>query len=153
MQKTTSGKDLAVGLFVIAGFVGLAYLSIEVGGLTPGGSGGFELVANFDEIGGLKPKAAVKIAGVKVGQVLSIDLNDSHEAVVRLDLVEGLGLDVETEASIMTSGLLGDQFVALEPGGADDMLRSGEPLGITHSAMQLESLIGRLVNNAGLEEE
>ncbi len=153
MQKSTSGKDLAVGLFVIAGFVGLAYLSIEVGGAYPRGLGWLRARRELRRIGGLKPKAAVKIAGVKVGQVLSIDLNDRHEAVVRLDLMEGLDLDVDTEASIMTSGLLGDQFVALEPGGADDMLHSGEPLGITHSAIQLESLIGRLVNNAELEEK
>jgi phospholipid/cholesterol/gamma-HCH transport system substrate-binding protein len=149
----TSGRDLTVGLFVIAGFAGLAWLSIAVGGLAPGSSGGFELVARFDEIGGLKPRAAVRIAGVKVGQVSSIELNEDHEAVVRLDLARDLHLDVETEASIMTSGLLGDQFVALEPGGADDILRSGEPIGVTHPAMQLERLIGRFVNNTGLEEE
>ena len=153
MPTQTSGRDLAVGLFVIAGFIGLAWLSIAVGGLAPGSSGGFTLIAHFDEIGGLKPRAAVRIAGVKVGQVASIELNRDHEAVVLLDLVPDLDLDVETEASIMTSGLLGDQFVALEPGGADDILQSGEPIGITHPAMQLERLIGRFVNNTGLEEE
>lgn len=146
-------RDLVVGVFVIAGFCAIAYLSIQVGGLTPGGARGFELYATFDQVGGLKPRAAVTVAGVKVGQVVSIELNDQLYAKVRLDLDPNLGLDTDTSAAIMTAGLLGDNFIALEPGGADDILQSGDEIGRTESAVLIERLIGKFVNNAGLGED
>ncbi len=152
MQRSPA-RDLVVGLFVIAGFCSIAYLSITVGGLAPRSRGGFQLVATFDQVGGLKPRAAVKVAGVKVGHVVSIDLDEQLYARVLLDLDPGLGLDMDTSAAIMTAGLLGDNFVALEPGGADDMLQSGDEIGRTESAILIERLIGKFVNNAGLGED
>jgi phospholipid/cholesterol/gamma-HCH transport system substrate-binding protein len=104
-------------------------------------------------VGDLKPRAAVVIAGVKVGQVVSIELDEILRARCELDIDPGLGLDVETSASIMTVGLLGEKFVALEPGGLDQMLKSGDEIGRTVSALSIEKLVGKIVNDTGLEED
>ncbi len=146
-------RDLIVGLFVFFGLASIGYLSIKVGGLYYSGPSGFKLVATFDEVGDLKPRAAVVIAGVKVGQVVSIELDDILRARCELDVDPNLGLDVETSAAIMTAGLLGEKFVALEPGGADEMLESGDEIGRTVSALSIENLVGKFVNDTGLEED
>ena len=146
-------RDLIVGVFVLLGLVSIGYLSIKVGGLYYSGPSGFKLVATFDEVGDLKPRSAVVIAGVKVGQVVSIELDDILRARCELDIARELGLDVETSAAIMTAGLLGEKFVALEPGGADEMLESGEEIGRTVSALSIENLVGKFVNDTGLEED
>lgn len=95
-------RDLIVGLFVLAGLAALAYLSMNVGGLTFRNQGGLMLYASFDEIGGLKPRAPVVIAGVKVGQVVDIVLDDDYRARVRMDLRRDLKLPVDSTASIVT---------------------------------------------------
>ena len=146
-------RDLVVGIFVLLGLISIGYLSINVGGLYYSGPSGFKLVATFDEVGDLKPRSAVVIAGVKVGQVVSIELDDILRARCELDIAPSLGLDVETSAAIMTAGLLGEKFVALEPGGADEMLESGDEIGRTVSALSIENLVGKFVNDSGLEED
>jgi phospholipid/cholesterol/gamma-HCH transport system substrate-binding protein len=148
-------RDLIVGLFVLAGLAALAYLTFQVGGLSYRVPGGFELYASFDDIGGLKERAPISISGVKVGQVASIDLDDLLRARVKLDLDPRYQneLSVDSTARILTSGVLGDQFVALEPGGEEDILRSGDEIGYTESALSIENLIGKFVNDAGLEED
>ncbi len=146
-------RDLIVGIFVLSGLASIGYLSIEVGGLYYSGPSGFKLIATFDEVGDLKPRAAVVIAGVKVGQVVSIELDEILRARCELDIDPGLGLDVETSAAIMTVGLLGEKFVALEPGGLDQMLKSGDEIGRTVSALSIEKLVGKIVNDTGLEED
>jgi phospholipid/cholesterol/gamma-HCH transport system substrate-binding protein len=146
-------RDLIVGLFVLAGLAALGYISIQVGGVAYTGPSGLELYATFEEVGGLRPRAPVAIAGVKVGQVEQIELAPDMRARVTLDLDPGLELPSDTSARIVTSGLLGDQFVTLEPGAEEDMLQSGEEIDFTESAISLESLIGKFVNDAGLEEK
>jgi len=143
-------RDLAVGLFVLIGLASIGYLSIQMGGLYYSGPSGFKLIATFDEVGDLKPRAAVVIAGVKVGRVVSIKLDSILRARCELDVDPSLGLDVETSAAIMTAGLLGEKFVALEPGGSDEMLESGEEIGRTVSALSIENLVGKFVNDADL---
>jgi phospholipid/cholesterol/gamma-HCH transport system substrate-binding protein len=145
-------RDLIVGIFVLVGLASIGYLSIQMGGLYYSGPSGFKLIATFDEVGDLKPRAAVVIAGVKVGQVVSIQLDPILRARCELDIDPSLGLDVETSASIMTAGLLGEKFVALEPGGSDEMLESGEEIDRTVSALSIENLVGKFVNDTGLEE-
>jgi len=145
-------RDFIVGLFVLAGLGAIAYLSIQVGGLSYKGPGGLELFASFDEIGGLAERAPVAISGVKVGQVSRVELDPQLRARVTLDLDSSLVLPVDTAASIRTSGLLGDQFIALEPGGEVQLLKSGEEIGFTESALSIERLIGKFVNNAGLDD-
>jgi phospholipid/cholesterol/gamma-HCH transport system substrate-binding protein len=146
-------RDFVVGLFVLAGLGAIAYLSIQVGGLSYKGPGGLELIAAFDEIGGLATRAPVSISGVKVGQVSRIELDPSLRARVTLDLDASLELPVDSTASIRTAGLLGDQFIALEPGAEDQMLQSGEEIAFTESAISIERLIGKFVNDAGLDGE
>jgi phospholipid/cholesterol/gamma-HCH transport system substrate-binding protein len=152
MQRSPT-RDLVVGLFVLAGLAALAYLSIQIGGMAYTGPGGLQIYASFEEIGGLRPRAPVAIAGVKVGQVSEIRLDEDLRARVMLDLDPSLQLPSDSSARIVTSGLLGDQFVTLEAGAEEDMLNTGDEIDITYSAISLESLIGKFVNNAGLEEE
>jgi phospholipid/cholesterol/gamma-HCH transport system substrate-binding protein len=142
-------RDLVVGLFVLAGLGAVAYLSLSVGGLSTRGPGGLTLFADFDEIGGLKPRAQVVISGVKVGQVASITLDDNYRARVKLDLDARLKLPIDTSASIMTSGLLGDRYVSLQLGGEPEVLKAGDRIAMTESAVVLERLIGKMVYGGG----
>jgi phospholipid/cholesterol/gamma-HCH transport system substrate-binding protein len=146
-------RDLILGLFVLFGLGSIGYLAIEVGGLYYSGPSGFRLHATFDQVGDLKPHAAVVVAGVKVGEVISIELDKFLRAHCILDIDPTLGLDLETSASIQTAGLLGEKFIALEPGGSDDMLQSGDTLGRTESAISIENLIGKFVNSSGLDDD
>jgi phospholipid/cholesterol/gamma-HCH transport system substrate-binding protein len=145
-MQSTRGRDLGVGLFVMLGLLALAYLSVQVGGLTYKGSGGMRLSATFEEIGGLKERAPVRVSGVTVGQVESIQLAEDLRATVILNLDSGLELSADTAAAIRTHGLLGDQFVALEPGGEEDLLEAGDAVVFTESALNLEKLIGSFVH-------
>jgi phospholipid/cholesterol/gamma-HCH transport system substrate-binding protein len=138
-------------LFVLAGMAAVAYLSFDVGGLSYSGPGGLTLYASFDQTGGLKPRAPIVIAGVKVGQVVAIDLGEDYRARVTLDLDHNLELPVDTSASITTAGILGDRYVTLQLGGEVDVLRSGEDISFTESAVILERLIGQLVHGTNIE--
>jgi phospholipid/cholesterol/gamma-HCH transport system substrate-binding protein len=149
-MQSSRVRDLVVGLFVLAGLAAIAYLSLQVGGLSYKGPGGLELVASFDAVGGLSERAPVRIAGVKVGQVESIVLGDDLRARVTLDLDPRLELSTDTVASIRTEGLLGDQFIELAPGGEEETLRSGDAIAFTESAINLEKLIGSVVHDARL---
>ena len=145
-------RDLTVGLFVALGLATLAYLSIQVGGVSYAGRGGLVLYATFDEIGGLRPRAPVAVAGVTVGQVKAIELDDLLRARVTLEVEADLELPTDSSAGIRTQGLLGDQFIALEPGGEDTLLESGEEIAFTESALSIERLIGRFVHDAGVDD-
>lgn len=145
----TSGRDLAVGCFVLIALGAVAYLSVAIGGLGNGGPDGLRLVAQFDEIGGLKPRAAVVVSGVKVGQVESIALGDDYRARVTLNLDPKMQLPVDSTASIMTSGVLGDRYVSLQLGGEADTLRDGDVIDFTESAVVLERVLGKIVHNLG----
>jgi phospholipid/cholesterol/gamma-HCH transport system substrate-binding protein len=138
-------RDLLVGLFVLLGLGAIAYLSFSVGGLSYAGPGGLTLYASFDQTGGLKPRAPVVISGVKVGQVTAIDLADDFRARVTMDLDQSLKLPTDTSASIVTAGILGDRYVSLQLGGEEQMLKSGDTLNFTESAIILESLIGKFI--------
>ena len=142
-------QELWVGAFVLVGMAAIAYLSITIGGLQSGGPGGREILATFDEIGGLKSRARVVVGGVKVGQVKAIALADDLRARVTLDVDAKLPLPSDTSASILTSGVLGDQYIALEPGADESTLANGDEIQFTQSAVVLERLIGKLVQNLG----
>jgi phospholipid/cholesterol/gamma-HCH transport system substrate-binding protein len=147
MQRAT--LDLWVGLFVVAGIVAVLFLALKVGNL-----GGFDngetymVKASFDNIGGLKARAPVKSAGVVVGRVAEIAFDPkTYEAIVTLSLDTRYPFPKDTSASIMTSGLLGEQYIALEAGGDEKMLASGDALKITQGAVVLENLIGQFLYN------
>ncbi|MCC6849528.1 MAG: outer membrane lipid asymmetry maintenance protein MlaD [Deltaproteobacteria bacterium] len=146
-------RDLVVGLFVLAGLGAMAYLSINVGGLSYSGPGGLTLYASFDQTGGLKVRAPVVIAGVKVGQISKIELADDYRARATLDLDPKLALPTDTTASIQTAGLLGDRYVALQLGGEEQMLKPGDDITFTESAVILERLIGKMVHDAPGERD
>ena len=143
-------RDFLVGFFVLAGMGALAYLSISVGGLSYSGPGGMTLFAAFDQTGGLKPRAPVVIAGVKVGQVRTIALDENSRARVELDLDPRLKIPSDTTASIVTAGILGDRYVALQLGGEETYLQPGDEISFTESAVILERLIGKLIHNANV---
>ena len=138
-------RDLIVGLFVLAGLGALAYLSIRIGGYTWHGQGGLKLYAGFDETGDLSVRAPVVIAGVRVGEVTGISLDKNFRARVDLDLDPKLELSSDTTASIMTAGVLGNRYIELQPGGDEKILKSGDRISFTESAVILERLIGQLV--------
>jgi phospholipid/cholesterol/gamma-HCH transport system substrate-binding protein len=146
-------RDFAVGLFVLAGLAAIAYMSMRVGGLSFSHEGGLLLYADFNETGGLKPRAQVVIAGVKVGQVQSIQLDKDFRARVALDLRSDLQLPADSSASIMTSGLLGDKYVSMQLGGDEKFLKSGDEIAITESAVVLERLIGKLIHGTDVKSE
>lgn len=146
-------RDLIVGLCVLAGLIAIGYLALSLGGLTTKGSGGVVLYATFDEIGGLKHRAPVRVAGVRIGEVVEVVLDESLRARVTLNLDSNLPLPVDTRAEIRTSGVLGNQYLALEPGAEDELLQPGEEIAFTEGALVFERLIGRFVANAGLDQE
>lgn len=150
-MRRSPTRDFIVGLFVLAGLGAITYLSMTVGGLSLGGGHTLTVFANFDEIGGLKARAPVVIAGVKVGQVDSIVLDKDFRARVQLDLRGNLQLPTDTSASIMTSGLLGDKYVSLQLGGADQYLKAGDEITFTESSVILERLIGKLIHGTDVQ--
>lgn len=151
--SSAAARDFIVGLFVLASLLAVAYLSANLGGLSYTGEGGLELVAVFDDIGGLSERSPVKISGVKVGQVKGIQLDDDLRARVALDLDPKLELPIDSSAAIRTAGLLGDQFVSLEPGAEDQLLQPGEVFTYTESALSLDKLVGRLVHGDAFGDE
>ncbi len=151
MQR--SKIDIWVGLFVLAGGIALLFLALQAGNLLTFNTGkGYELQAQFQDVGGLKPKAAVKSAGVVVGRVKSIDFDDKHfQATVRLDMQEKYHFPNDSTLKIMTSGLLGDQYIGIEAGYSDVNWKPGDVINQTQSAVVLENLIGQFMNSKALE--
>ena len=144
-------RDLLVGCLVLLGIAAIAYLSLRVGGLAGAPPGGFSVFATFDEIGGLKPRAPAAIAGVKVGQVKAIALDENYRARVELDLMPSLALPADTSASIVTSGVLGDRYVQLQLGADTELLKPGDEIAFTEPAVILERLIGKFIHNVGVD--
>ena len=147
MERTT--VDLWVGIFVVAGIAALVMLAMKVGNLgTYNVSEAYQVHAYFSNIGGLKPKASIKSAGVLVGRVTDITLDtERYEAKVVMSLDKRYQFPKDTFANILTSGLLGEQYIGLVPGGDDQMLKNGEQLKMTQSAVVLEDMIGKFLYN------
>jgi phospholipid/cholesterol/gamma-HCH transport system substrate-binding protein len=145
MERTT--LDLWVGLFVLAGLGALVFLAMKVGNIGSLDAGKtYAVTARFDNVGGLKVRAPVKSAGVVVGRVGEIQFSPkNYEAVVVLNINSAYKFPTDSSASIMTSGLLGEQYVALEAGAEEKMLAQGDTLKITQGAVVLENLIGQFL--------
>lgn len=140
--------ELSVGIFVGIGLAAFFMLAMQVSNLSNLTSDGtYQVDARFENVGGLKPKSAVKVGGVRVGQVESIDYDSTtFEAIVKLNIDEKYNqFPRDTIASIYTSGLLGDQFVGLEPGGDEVLLKNNDEISHTQSAMVLEQIIGQFL--------
>ena len=151
MERTT--LDLWVGMFVVAGIAALVMLAMKVGNLgTYNVSDTYTVHAYFSNIGGLKPKASIRSAGVLVGRVTSISLDtERYEANVEMSLDKRYLFPKDTFANILTSGLLGEQYIGLVPGGDTAMLKNGELVKQTQSAMVLEDLISKFMYSKASE--
>jgi phospholipid/cholesterol/gamma-HCH transport system substrate-binding protein len=145
MERTK--LDLWVGMFVVAGIAALVMLAMKVGNLsTYNVSETYQVQAYFSNIGGLKPKASIKSAGVLVGRVTDITLDtERYEAKVTMSLDKRYQFPKDTFANILTSGLLGEQYIGLVPGGDSEMIKAGGQIKQTQSAMVLEDLIGKFI--------
>jgi phospholipid/cholesterol/gamma-HCH transport system substrate-binding protein len=148
-----SAIDLWVGAFVVAGIAGLLFLALKVGNLASfSTSQTYQVNARFANIGGLKVRGPVKSAGVVVGRVSEIRFDtDSYEAVVWMNLDAAYRFPRDTTAKILTSGILGEQYVGLEAGGDGVMLKDGDRLRLTQSAVVLENLISQFLFNKAAE--
>lgn len=150
-MKRSKTMEFGVGLFMLAGILGLVFLGLRVSGLTLSApSDTFRLDANFANIGGLKPRARVTMAGVTVGRVEAIELDTEwYDARVVLSLDSDLDgqLSQDTTAAILTAGLLGEQYIGLSVGGDPEMLQNGDDIRDTQSALVLEELIQQFVSN------
>ena len=145
MERST--LDLWVGIFVVAGIAALVVLALKVGNLsTYNGGESYQLEAYFSNIGGLKPQASIKSAGVLVGRVTAISLDtERYEAKVTMSIDQRYQFPVDTFANILTSGLLGEQYLGLVPGGDEQLLKAGDVVKQTQSAVVLEDLIGKFL--------
>ena len=139
--------DIWVGLFVLLGALAVMFLALKVGNMSSMSFGpSYTVIARFDNIGGLKPRAPVKSAGVVVGRVESIAFNDkTFQAQVTLRLQGEVRFPKDSSAKILTSGLLGEQYIGIEPGGDEKNFAEGDRIKSTQSAIVLENLISQFL--------
>lgn len=151
---TRERTDFWVGLFVVLGGIALVFLALRAGNMSSFSfAPTYQVHAYFDNTGGLKARAAVKSSGVVVGRVASISFdNERYQAKVVLDLDEQYSFPADSSASILTSGLLGEQFIGLTPGGDDRKLAQGGEIQYTQSAVVLEELISKFLYNSANEQ-
>lgn len=140
--------ETVVGLFMLAGIIAMLVLALKVSGLSASmGKGGYYVTASFDNIGSLKVRAPVTIAGVRVGEVSNITLdNTTYRALVTMRInPDETSIPTDTAASIYTQGLLGANYISLSPGYDNSFLSNGTSISNTHPALILEDLIGQLL--------
>jgi phospholipid/cholesterol/gamma-HCH transport system substrate-binding protein len=142
--------EIFVGLFVLLGAAALLFLALKAANLTSFASGGdtYTVQARFDNIGGLKARAPVRSAGVYVGRVTGVTLDSqTFQGLVTMEISRGIQFPRDSTAKILTAGLLGDQYIGIEPGGDEEELKAGDTLSRTQSAVVLENLIGQFLFN------
>ncbi|MCX7101302.1 MAG: outer membrane lipid asymmetry maintenance protein MlaD [Methylobacter sp.] len=155
MQHTNT-QDTLVGLFVASGIVGLFFLAMQVSNLSSFTENeSYTITARFENSGGLKVKSLVSAAGVKIGKVSAISFDPkTYESVVQLNIESKYNtLPDDTTASVFTAGLLGEQYVNLEPGGSSDYLKNGGKIEITQSAIILEKALGQFLFKSAEEKK
>ena len=136
--------EFLVGSFMIAGFVAFGYLALQLGEVTIfSDSTNYTVVAQFDNIAGVKKGASVQVAGVAVGQASKIWLDEDGYANVALVVDKALQLPVDSTASVKSQGLIGDKFIALSPGGEEELFKDGDMITDTESSVDIESLISK----------
>ena len=145
--------EILVGVCILLGMGGLVFLALKAANLASFGEHkGYSVTMKFDNIGGLKPRAPVRSAGVTVGRVRSISLDPkTFQGVVRIEIDNFVKFPKDTSAKILTAGLLGDQYIGLEPGADEKELAAGDVIRQTQSAVVLENLIGQLIFNKAAE--
>ena len=151
---TRKAIETTVGLFLLIGVAAMIWLAVKVGNWSPPTTDGYEVTARFDNIGGLTVRAPVTLAGVTIGRVASIGIDaDDYSAHIILQIDQAHNnLPTDTSAAILTSGLLGAQYVGLDPGAEETYLKDGDQIEITQSAVVLEHLIGQILIRTAEEE-
>jgi phospholipid/cholesterol/gamma-HCH transport system substrate-binding protein len=155
-MQHSSTQDTLVGLFVAAGIAGLFFLALQVSNLSSfTEQNGYTITARFENSGGLKVKSPVSAAGVKIGQVSGISFDPkTYESVVKMRINSQYNsIPDDTTASIFTAGLLGEQYVSLEPGGSSEYLKEDGKIEITQSAIILEKAIGQFLFKSAEEKK
>jgi phospholipid/cholesterol/gamma-HCH transport system substrate-binding protein len=154
-MHTSRTVEILVGFFVAIGFVALFFLSMQVSNLGElSGDAGYQIKARFENVGSLKVRSPVTMAGVKIGRVSGIKFDEeSFEALVTMDIESQYNqLPSDSSASILTAGLLGEQYIGLDAGGEEEFLENNSELEITQSALVLEQIIGQFLFSQGSKE-
>ena len=153
MRMNTRTVEILVGIFVAGAMAALFMLSLQVSNLTSyGDDEGYEIRASFENIGGLKVRSPVSAGGVRVGKVSDISYNNErYEAVVTLSIDEAYKFPTDSSASILTEGLLGEQYIGLVPGAEEEFLQPGDVIELTEPALVLERVIGQFLYSKAQE--
>jgi phospholipid/cholesterol/gamma-HCH transport system substrate-binding protein len=137
---------MIVGVFLLAGFASFAWIAVKMGDLDLFKQESYDITASFTSISGLKEGAALELAGVVVGKVTKIELNEEeYEATVFMDVVKTVQLSDDSIASIRTSGIIGDKFIKLTPGGSEIMLEAGDMIEETEASISIEELVSKYI--------
>jgi phospholipid/cholesterol/gamma-HCH transport system substrate-binding protein len=144
MKKTS--LEIVVGAFLLAGFISFSWLAVKMGDINPFQNETYPVTARFTSISGLKEGSTIELAGVVVGKVSQIELDaGDYEAVVHLNIDKSIELTDDSIASIRTSGIIGDKFIKLTPGGSDIFLEAGDEIDETESSISLEELVSKYI--------
>lgn len=140
--------ELVVGIFMLVGILCLGYLSIKLGKMELIGGNNYRISARFDSVSGLKPGARVELAGVEIGSVERIGLSNASgdQAEVTMKIKDGIKITDDVIASVRTSGIIGDKFIKLKPGGSDQQLKNGGRIRETESAIDIEELVSKFIH-------
>jgi phospholipid/cholesterol/gamma-HCH transport system substrate-binding protein len=139
-------QETLVGIFVLIGILCVGYLTVKLGKMELIGGDFYNLVAKFDSVAGLKPDSSVQMAGVEIGRVTKILLDTKDfVAVVTMKIHKDVPIQDDAIASVKTSGLIGDKYISIQPGGSDEILKPGDVITETESAVDIESLISKYV--------
>src|SRR6185369_1262176 len=140
--------EMTVGVFMLIGMLCLGYVSIKLGKMEIMGGDYYTVSAQFDSVSGLKPGARVELAGVEIGKVdrISLDTKSGDQAVTRLKIKSGIKITDDVIASVRTSGIIGDKFIMLKPGGSDRFLKDNDKIRETESAIDIEELVSKFIH-------
>ncbi|RUM88886.1 MAG: outer membrane lipid asymmetry maintenance protein MlaD [Thermodesulfatator sp.] len=138
--------ETLVGIFVLIGILCVGYLTVKLGKMELIGGNFYNVIAKFDSVAGLKADSSVQMAGVEIGRVTKIDLDtEEFVAVVTMKINKGVPIQDDAIASVKTSGLIGDKYISIQPGGSDELLKPGGVITETESAVDIEALISKYV--------
>ncbi|MFZ4856554.1 MAG: outer membrane lipid asymmetry maintenance protein MlaD [Desulfuromonadaceae bacterium] len=140
--------EMMVGTFMLIGILCLGYVSIKLGKMEFGGGDFYAVTASFDSVSGLKPGARVEVAGVEVGKVdrIVLDKKSGDRALTYLKIKNGVNITDDVIASVRTSGIIGDKFIKLRPGGSEKMLKNNDKIRETESAIDIEELVSKFIH-------
>lgn len=140
--------EMTVGIFMLIGMLCLGYVSIKLGKMEIMGGNYYSISAEFDSVSGLKPGARVEVAGVEVGKVdrISLDLKSGDRAVALMKIKSGINITDDVIASVRTSGIIGDKFIKLKPGGSDKFLKNNDKIRETESSIDIEELVSKFIH-------